>query len=375
VGEIIHKLSTVALFSPWCQAANPAEKSACWNDKKITAHHGIIPLPVTPDLDAMSEKERNVYQVIVQRYLAQFFPPAEDDATTVELAVGVHRFKASGKVERVKGWRVVTGKEVSDNENSDDSDNLPLLSIGQTLAGQYQREDKKTKPPSRFTEGTLIDAMSNIAKFESDPKLKSILKETSGIGTEATRAAIIYTLKSRGFVTIKGKQLISEEKGRSLIDALPDVLSRPAMTALWEQALDDIAVNNGSLSDFMVKQQGFVTQIVNMFKQGQYTLKLPKIEQITLPCPVCIKSMTLFVSKNGKFWGCEDKDNCGLRLNDERGKPVKTAPCTCQKGVLVRKKAKAKGKYWWGCSAFNSGCKQRHFDEKGKPGKAMTTAT
>ncbi|WP_394230533.1 DNA topoisomerase III [Shewanella colwelliana] len=373
VADIIDKLSHVSLFAPWCTGADTTQKSACWNDKKITAHHGIIPLATTPKLDAMNEKERNVYQAIVQRYLAQFYPLAEDDATTVELAVGAHRFKANGKVERVKGWRVVMDKENDKEECEGESSNLPLLTLGQTLPGQYQREDKKTKPPSRFTEGTLIDAMSNIAKFETDAKLKSILKETSGIGTEATRANIIDTLKARGFIAVKGKQLISEDKGRSLVDALPDALSRPAMTALWEQALDDIALGNGTLDDFMTKQTGFVTQLVNMFKQGKYTLNLPKIEQVTLPCPVCKKSMKQLVGKSGKFWVCEDKEDCGLLLNDERGKLPKTTPCTCNKGVLVRKKAKTKGKFWWGCTAYKSGCERRLFDNDGKPGKEMGT--
>ncbi|GIU42956.1 DNA topoisomerase [Shewanella sairae] len=368
VAAIIGKLSAVPAFAGWCSGANPQEKSACWNDKKITAHHGIIPLPITPNLEAMSEKERNLYLAIVQRYLAQFYPVAEDDATTVELTVGAHRFKANGKVERVKGWRIVTGKEEDDTV---ESNSLPQLSIGQSLPGQYQRDDKKTKPPSRFTEGTLIDAMSNIAKFETDPKLKSILKETAGIGTEATRANIIDTLKARGFLTVSGKQLISDATGRSLIDALPDVLTRPSMTALWEQALDDIALGNGSLTDFMAKQQGFVTQLVALFKQGQYSLKLPKIEQVTAPCPACKKPMKLLDGKKGKFWACEDKDHCGLLLNDDRGKLPKTAPCTCTKGVLVRKKAKTKGKFWWGCSAFKSGCQRRLFDNEGKPGKEM----
>ncbi|WP_305815315.1 DNA topoisomerase [Photobacterium leiognathi] len=149
VASIVNRLSQVPLFSSWCKDANPAEEGACWNDKKITAHHAIIPLPVTPDLTAMTEKERNLYQAIVQRYLAQFYSVAEDDATTVVLTVAGHLFKTSGRVEQVKGWRVVMGKD--DDEEAGQS--LPLLSIGQVLSGTYQREEKKTKPPARFTEG------------------------------------------------------------------------------------------------------------------------------------------------------------------------------------------------------------------------------
>ncbi|WP_305840169.1 DNA topoisomerase III [Photobacterium leiognathi] len=370
VASIVNRLSQVPLFSSWCKDANPAERSACWNDKKITAHHAIIPLPVTPDLTAMTEKERNLYQAIVQRYLAQFYSVAEDDATTVVLTVAGHLFKTSGRVEQVKGWRVVMGKD--DDEEAGQS--LPLLSIGQVLSGTYQREEKKTKPPTRFTEGGLIEAMSSIAKLETDPRLKQVLKETAGIGTEATRASIIETLKKRGFLEVKGKQIISAQAGRGLIDALPDLLTRPAMTAVWEQELDAIAEGKGTLATFMTRQELFIARVVTAFKQGEYTLKLPNIVALSQPCPRCQKPMKQITSKKGKFWVCESQEQCGLVLDDERDKPAKTAPCSCGKGVLVRKKAKAKGKFWWGCSAYKTGCEQRLFDDSGKPGKVMPIA-
>ncbi|WP_318419580.1 DNA topoisomerase III [Photobacterium leiognathi] len=369
VASIVNALSQVKLFSSWCQGANPAEKSACWNDKKITAHHAIIPLPVTPDLTAMTEKERHLYQAIVQRYLAQFYSFAEDDATTVVLTAAGHQFKTSGRVEQVKGWRVVMGK---DDEEAGQS--LPLLSIGQVLSGSYQRDEKKTKPPARFTEGGLIEAMSSIAKLETDPRLKQVLKETAGIGTEATRASIIETLKKRGFLDVKGKQIISTQAGRGLIDALPDLLTRPAMTAVWEQELDAIAEGKGTLATFMTRQEQFIARVVTAFKQGEYTLKLPNRVALSQPCPRCQKAMKQITSKKGKFWVCESQEQCGLVLDDERDKPAKTAPCSCGKGVLVRKKAKAKGKFWWGCSAYKAGCEQRLFDDSGKPGKAMSIA-
>ena len=370
VANIVSTLSAVSVFSSWCHGANSAEKSACWNDKKITAHHAIIPLPVTPDLTAMTDKERNLYQAIVQRYLAQFYSVAEDDATTVMLTIGTHSFKTSGRVEQVKGWRAVMGKE----DEQDDRQSLPVLTVGQTLPGVYQQEEKKTKPPGRFTEGVLIETMSNIAKLETDPKLKQVLKETAGIGTEATRASIIETLKKRGFLEVKGKQIISSAAGRALIDALPDMLTRPAMTAVWEQELDLIAEGKGALTTFMARQEQFIRYVVTAFKQGKYTLKLPNIVALSQPCPRCQKTMKQITSKKGKFWACDNKEQCGLLLDDERGKPAKTAPCRCGAGVLIRKKAKTKGKFWWGCSAYKTGCEQRLFDDNGKPGKAMPIA-
>ena len=379
VAEVLKALGQADALSTWCHGSDLTLKSACWNDKKITAHHAMIPKAVTPNLSAMSEMERNVYLAITSRYIAQFYPVAEDDATVIHLSVGQHRFRTAGKVERVKGWRAVIGKESdTDSKEGDDSSSqsLPSMVEGQQLqCTKAALEDKKTKPPSRYTEGTLIDAMSSVAKLVDDPRLKAVLKETAGIGTEATRAGILETLKNREYLVPKGKQLISSQAGRALIDALPDAVTNPAMTAMWEQALDKIASGDYQLDEFMVKQTRFITDLVNQFKSGQRSLNLPTITKPSAPCPLCKKTMKFISTKKTKFWACENKTSCGLLLDDSRGSPVNTAPCRCKKGVLVRKKAKAKGKFWWGCSAYKSGCKQRHFDEKGKLGKSMPAAT
>ncbi|TOO90007.1 DNA topoisomerase, partial [Vibrio parahaemolyticus] len=147
------------------QGADVSIKSACWNDKKVaqSSHHAIIPTTKAPNLSELNEREKNVYLAIVQRYLAQFYPYAEDDATVIELQCGTHRFKTTGKVERIKGWRVVTqGDEPEKGEGkgkNEDSDNpsLPSLTIGQFVTiSPIRVVDKKTTPPSAFTEGTLL---------------------------------------------------------------------------------------------------------------------------------------------------------------------------------------------------------------------------
>lgn len=379
VSQIVSALSQRPELSALCQNADIGMKSACWNDKKVaqSSHHAIIPTAKTPDLSALNEREKNVYLMIVQRYLAQFYPHAEDDATVIELQCGSHRFKTTGKVERVKGWRVVTQEEPEEKDEGkgkgeEITQSLPVLSVGQSVTmSQINVVDKKTTPPAAFTEGTLLDAMANIARSDNIPaQFKAILKETAGLGTQATRAAIIETLKKRGYIEAKGKKLLSTPAGRGLIQALPNEISNPVMTAVWEQALEGIANQTTTLEAFMNNQKGFVSTIVSKVKSGELSINLPKVVEPQAPCPLCGKTMRLRPGKK-PFWACEDREQCGLILDNQRGKPAKNEKCSCGKGVLVRKSGKNKGSFYWSCSAYKQGCQKRHFDDKGKLGKEI----
>ncbi len=369
VADILASLAQAPDFSGWASQANSTLKSPCWNDKKVaqSSHHAIIPTATKPSLSGLSELEKHLYVAITQRYLAQFYPAAEDDATVLEVSCQAHRFKTKGKVEQVKGWRVVL------NDDKDkEGQSLPQLTQGETLPlTSLTLKSKKTTPPAHYTEGTLLEAMANIAKSDHVPEnFKAILKETAGLGTQATRADVIENLKSRGFIEAKGKSLLSAESGRHFIAALPQEISSPVMTALWEQGMDSIEQGEMTLDSFMAQQTQFVTTLVSKMKSGELPLSLPKRVQPEMPCPVCQKTMR-FIQGKSTFWACEDKDQCGLILDHVRGKVAKHQPCQCGKGVLVRKAAKAKGKFWWGCSAYQSGCTARFFDDKGKLGKAM----
>ncbi|MFA0158344.1 DNA topoisomerase 3, partial [Vibrio sp. 10N.261.46.A3] len=330
VAAILAKLGTATEFSTWVTQTSPELKSPCWNDKKVaqSSHHAIIPTATTPNLSGLSELERHLYQAIVQRYLGQFFTPAEDDATLLEVSCQAHRFKTKGKIERVKGWRVVV-----EGEKEKEAPALPELAEGEVLTlSTLTMKPKKTTPPAHYTEGTLLEAMANIAKSEHVPEnFKAILKETAGLGTQATRADVIENLKSRGFIEAKGKSLLSAESGRHFIAALPQEISSPVMTALWEQGMDSIEQGEMTLDSFMAQQTQFVTTLVGKMKSGELPLTLPKIEQPTMPCPVCQKTMRLIQGKS-TFWACEDKDQCGLILDHVRGKVAKHQSCQCGKG-------------------------------------------
>ncbi|RSD28569.1 DNA topoisomerase III [Vibrio pectenicida] len=374
IAAIFNALRTHNDWKEWASQADQALKSACWNDKKVakSAHHAIIPTPKIGDLSRLSQLELHLYQAIVQRYLAQFYPIAEDDTTTVVLDCMGERFKAKGKIERVKGWRALMSGDESDTKADQEEQPLPVLTAGMMIAmTSLDVVDKKTSPPSHYTEGTLLDAMANIARSDAVPEqFKSILKETAGLGTEATRADVIENLKGRAFIEAKGKSLISSASGQAFITALPNEISSPVMTALWEQGLDGIEQGQDTLDGFMHQQTQFVSTLVEKMKNGTISLTLPKVEQPKMSCPLCQKTMRLVQGKS-QFWACEGKDTCGLILDHVRGKVVKHQPCSCGQGVLIRRTGKKKGVYYWGCSAWKKGCQLRNFDNKGKLGERI----
>jgi DNA topoisomerase-3 len=198
-------LEAVKLVSPELSGivdgADPRIKSKTWDDSKITAHHGIIPTMHKGSKAGLSDKERNIYELIVRAYLAQFYPLHEYMQTTVGAEIEGETFTASGKVVTRNGWRDVY-QEADDDSDKDQEEGsgqrLPAMKQGDGVTCiQATRKDAKTKPPARFTEGTLTRAMENIHKFVSDPQHKKMLRDGDGIGTSATRASIISELKRR----------------------------------------------------------------------------------------------------------------------------------------------------------------------------------
>ena len=262
-------LAAVARVNPavvgLVQGADMSLKSSAWNDKKITSHHAII--PTTHDqvaLDALSETERAVYDLIVRAYLAQFCPPHRYTKTVTVTDCGGHEWEAKGRTQLAAGWRAILGGQ---EKPADDAQALLLMKVGDQVDWVDGRVDRRqTKPPARFTDGTLIAAMSSVHRLVTDPKIRARLKETSGLGTEATRAAIIEVLIKRGFIERKGKTILSTESGCILVAALPLALTDPGVTGLWEDFLSEIAAGNRTLDEFETQQQAFVVKRVEAAK-------------------------------------------------------------------------------------------------------------
>ncbi|MEN2936810.1 DNA topoisomerase 3 [Mannheimia haemolytica] len=190
---------------------NLQQKSRAWDDKKITAHHGIIPTIKKADLSKLSEEEMKVYDLIRRRYLAQFLPHLETDKTIATLQSSGHTLIARGNVIVSQGWRILFGKNADEDVGSDDEkQGLPALTANQQCRVTHSEvRTLQTKPPAHYTEGTLLEAMKNAARFVTDPRLKQRLRETEGLGTEATRAGLIQGLIDKGFLIKKKKSLMA----------------------------------------------------------------------------------------------------------------------------------------------------------------------
>ncbi len=292
-------------LQPLAGMLNLNQKSRVWNDKKITAHHGIIPTMIKADISKMSDEELKLYDLIRRRYLAQFLPVSETDKTQIILKCGQHILSARGNVLIAPGWKILFGKSLDEDDDAPQA--LPTLKQGQICQiSDSEIKTLQTSPPNHFTEGTLLTAMKNAARFVTDERLKQRLRETEGLGTEATRAGTIQGLIDKGFLQKKGKSLLATEAAMMLMDSLPTMLKDPGLTALWEQALNQIAERTLSLEVFMQKQETFVRHLMaECLKQG---MRLGNIE--IRKCPQCGAPMTKRNGKNGQFWGCSAYPTC-----------------------------------------------------------------
>lgn len=360
-------------------AADPKIKSKTWNDAKVTAHHGIIPTMHVGDTASLTPIQRNLYGLILRGYLAQFFPVHEFLKTEILVEVAGEQFGVSGNTVTRKGWKAVYGD--LDEDSADDSEAeqvLPPVKKGdQVECVDTELRPTKTKAPDRFTEGTLIAAMKQIHKYISDPVHTKILKEEDGIGTEATRASILEELKSKRFLELKGKSIVSTQLGRGLIDVLPEMVKSPVLTALHERMLKQIELKSGSFDEFMKKQETFIREQVAKANDGAVTIAGASGPN----CPKCkTGSLRRFPRKTeGFFWSCTRyQEGCDASFDDKGGKPVPRVPVvvsqvhkckSCGKGLCRRMGVKRPGKPaapWWSCSGYPD-CKTKYRDIKGKP--------
>lgn len=303
-------LATDPSLRPLIATLNPAQRSRAWNDAKVTAHHGIIPTLEPVKLLRMSDKEFAVYRLIRGHYLAQFLPHHEFDRTTAQLSCAEQSLQAIGKQIAVVGWRSALDEVSSDDTEGEAPQRgqvLPPLIVGTRCAiTGVDLKALKTLPPKPFTQGELIKAMKGVAKLVSDPRLKQILKDTTGIGTEATRANIIQGLIGRGYVLKKGRAIRASDAAFTLIDAIPAAIADPGTTAIWEQALDRIGVGQMTLDAFVGKQAAWVSRLVQQHAHDTLSIKLPD----SPACRLCGSPTRQRTGKQGVFWSCARFPDC-----------------------------------------------------------------
>jgi DNA topoisomerase-3 len=261
-----------------CAAADLGRRGKAWNDAKVTAHHAIIPTTLRQDAATLSDAERSLYELVARRYVQQFLPAFDYLQTRAHINVCGETFIARGRQVVSLGWRAfekATPGDDADGEESREAAPLPPLSEGQALACRSARVlEKRTKPPKPFNDSTLVQAMCNVAKYVADPKIAKILQDADGIGTPATRAAIIEILFERGYVERQKNQVRSTTIGRSLIDALPAVATTPDLTAVWERGTRRIEDRELSLDRFLAAVEAQIGELVARGK-AQGALPMP----------------------------------------------------------------------------------------------------
>ena len=303
-------------------AAKINKSKKVFDNAKVTDHHAIIPTGVQPV--ALTDLERNVFDLVARRFIANFYPECKVATTTVLGEVESVEFKVNGKQILEEGWRVVFAKaaEADKEETEEDEKTLPIFTKGESGPHEPTLSEKWTSPPKPYTEATLLRAMETAGKLVDDDELRDALKE-NGIGRPSTRAAIIETLFKRNYVRKERKNLIATETGVELIQIIQEELLKSAeLTGRWEKKLRQIEKGEYQAVDFLNELKAMVTEIVFNVKSDNRT-KAQLVAQSMLPenpddligtvCPVCGKGKII---KGKTAYGCSEwKNGCTFRKN------------------------------------------------------------
>ena len=332
------------LMQPIAGKQLPKSKKV-FDTSKVTDHHAIIPTGV-PAV-GLSDMEKNVYNLIVKRFISVFYPDCKFSTTTVLGKVEKVEFKVSGKEILDPGWRVIYAKEVQtqdddDTRKDDDERTLPTFVKGETGPHTQTLTEKWTTPPKYYTEATLLRAMETAGKFVEDEKLRAALK-VNGIGRPSSRAGIIETLFKRHYIRRERKNLLATPTGIELINTIKEELLKSCeLTGIWEKKLRDIEHNKYDPALFVNELKEQITEIVNDVLRDNSNHRMTILSE-------------------------EDIKKSRKRDNKPKDEPQQTIPETlpaddsiigkvcpiCGNGTII------KGKSAYGCSNWQNGCKFR----------------
>ena len=327
VGRTVQSLKALpSIYQPYIAKALPDNKlpfsKRVFDDSKVTDHHAILPTPKTVNLEKLSADERGLFDLIARRALNAFYPPFVYDATKIITVCQDETFRTTGRVILDLGWKAI--EPVSKSKKNEDDAALPALAAGDTRkVEKVSIKNESTKPPSPHTDGSLLYAMEHAGREVEDEALKEQMKSV-GLGTPATRAAIIERLCKVGYAARKGKTIVATDKGVRLIGIVPQELSSPEMTGHWEQGLEEIASKKKDNLAFLGDIRSFTARMVVFAKENKQEAAFPEdsrkirggkpaspaLEGVL--CPLCAKGT---VHENAKAFYCSHfREGCKLTL-------------------------------------------------------------
>ncbi|MGM9916128.1 DNA topoisomerase 3 [Anaerotignum sp.] len=334
VRNTINRLLELETYAPYARplTENISFTKRIIDNSKVTDHHAIIPTDAKLRVDSLSEEEGKVFSLVAARFLAVFYPYYRYETTKVYAEAEGERFLSKGTVVLEDGWQAVekaltpaaaTKKKKKDEEEQ----KLPALTEGEEQKIEKATvQKKKTKPPTPYTESSLLSAMENAGRFVEDEALKEQMKD-SGLGTPATRAAIIERLLTVGYIVRKGKTLVPTEKGRKLIEVVPNEMRSPQTTGKWEKGLSSIAKGNMTEERFMTSIRRYVQFLIQDAASGRRADVIFPEEQIRGKkrknnafgkCPICGRD----ILENSKSFYCAGwKSGCKFSLWKDSLKP------------------------------------------------------
>ncbi|RYG73727.1 DNA topoisomerase III [Lentibacillus lipolyticus] len=279
------------------------------DNKQVSDHHAIIPTEEPVHTSDLNDKERKIYDLVVKRFLAVLSDPHEYEQVTVEAQIDGEHFTAKGKNIKKQGWKEL----FNDGETAEAQ--LPDVQEGASFSGVVLKlTTGETKPPERFTEGALLQAMENPARYmdQESKHLTKTIHKAGGIGTVATRADIIEKLFNSQLMELRGKYIYTTSKGRQLLDLVPEELQSPALTAEWEDKLGRIEAGKLTKNQFVSDIKTYTKEIVQQIKTSEDTFKHDNLTGSK--CPDCGKLMMEVDNKKGRMLVCQDR-SCGYKKN------------------------------------------------------------
>lgn len=298
------------------------------NDAEVGDHHAIIPTDRSPSGEGLTADEKRLYDMVVRRFLAAFYPDAVFATTRIETEAAGQLFVTRGRMRREAGWQEVEptaaerkqgasltseAREARKNKQKDEGPQLPLVAVGDGVSVERVRQHEgQTQPPKRFNEATLLGAMERAGQELDDEVMRRAMKE-AGLGTPATRASMIETLLKRGYIERDGKALVPTAAGRALIEAIrSDELKSAALTGQWEARLAHVAAGKVSRKDFMEETRRLCERLVSELLSSSVAIPASALGEtsgageVLGRCPVCRGEVT----EGFHAYGCSNGRTC-----------------------------------------------------------------